>query len=90
LAESAVHFVPHYFDMERLLSNRRAVDSMDDWTNGRWIDSKSHIDRNENTYVFTFAPVSAGELNNLPGNGVNYRKTLWIRVHSKSRLKVPA
>lgn len=64
-------------------------DSMDDWTNGRWIDSKSHIDRNENIYVFTFAPVSTSELHNLPGNGVNYRKTLWIRVHSEDILPAP-
>ncbi len=64
-------------------------DSMDDWTNGRWIEAKSHINRNENTYVFTFAPVSASELKNLSGNGVDYRKTLWIRVHSEDILLAP-
>jgi hypothetical protein len=64
-------------------------DSMDDWTNGRWINAKTHIEIIENTYVFTFAPVSSSELENLQGDGVNYRKTLWIRIHSKDTFPAP-
>ncbi|MHC4867630.1 MAG: hypothetical protein ACYTEX_26465, partial [Planctomycetota bacterium] len=64
-------------------------DSMDDWTNGRWINVKSHIDITANTYLFGFAPISSSELKALAGNGVEYRKTLWIRVCSKGVLPAP-
>jgi hypothetical protein len=64
-------------------------DSMDDWTNGHWINAKCPMNRTENTFVFTFAPISSSELKNLTGDGVNYRKTLWIRVHSEDTLPMP-
>jgi hypothetical protein len=64
-------------------------DSMDDWTNGQWKEAKTYIERNKNTFAFTFAPISETELKNLSGNGVSYRKTLWIRIYSSRILPMP-
>ncbi len=64
-------------------------DSMDDWTNGRWIDAEAHIDKVGRGYAFTFAPISAAEIKNLRGDGVTYRKTLWIRLRSKDPFPAP-
>ena len=64
-------------------------DSMDDWTNGHWINAKCHAERINNTYIFSFAPVSTSEFKNLQGDGVNYRKTLWIQVRSEDPLPIP-
>jgi hypothetical protein len=69
-------------------------DAIDDWTNGRWIAAKSRVQRTGNTYEFTFAPTSAGEIPKFAGEGVTYRKTLAVRMvaddvlHAPSRLRV--
>jgi hypothetical protein len=64
-------------------------DAMDDWTNGRWIAAKSHVQRAGNVYEFTFAPTSSEEIPNLKGEGVTYRKTLAVRVSSDKGLPSP-
>jgi hypothetical protein len=65
-------------------------DAMDDWTNGRWIAAKTHIQRTGNGYEFTFAPTSADEIPKLRGEGVTYRKTLAVRIAADSVLPAPS
>jgi hypothetical protein len=65
-------------------------DAMDDWTNGRWIAAKSHVQRTGNTYEFTFAPTSADEIPKFSGEGVVYRKTLAVRVAANNVLPMPS
>ncbi len=65
-------------------------DAMDDWTNGRWIAAKTHVQRTGNTYEFTFTPTSSEEIPKLKGEGVTYRKTLAVRVAADSVLPVPS
>ena len=75
---------------DSVLSERSAGavgwDRMDDWTNGRWVDAGTHLTQKENRWIFTFAPVSAKEIPDLQGAGVEYRKTLWIRLRSYESL----
>jgi hypothetical protein len=65
-------------------------DAMDDWTNGRWIAAKSHVQRTGNAYEFTFAPTSADEIPKFRGEGVTYRKTLAVRIAADNVLPAPA
>ncbi len=65
-------------------------DAMDDWTNGRWIAAKTHVQRTGNAYEFTFAPTSADEIPKFTGEGVTYRKTLAVRIAADSVLPAPS
>jgi hypothetical protein len=65
-------------------------DAMDDWTNGRWVAARGHVQRIANTYEFTFAPTSADEIPKFRGEGVAYRKTLAIRVAADNVLPAPS
>lgn len=76
------------------VSNERSVgavgwEAMDDWTNGRWVDAETHLQVNGNFWTYTFAPITQKEIEGLEGNGVEYRKTLWIRLRSSKVLPHP-
>jgi hypothetical protein len=59
-------------------------DSMDDWTNGKWIDAKVQLCKKENLWTFGMAPMEAGEITD---SGVLYRKTLQVRLLAKTPLQ---
>jgi len=65
-------------------------DLMDDWTNGRWVDAETHLTVNGNVWTYTFAAIGQKEIEGLEGNGLEYRKTLWLRLRGLKGFSCPA
>jgi hypothetical protein len=59
---------------------------VDDWTNGRWIDAETNMQSDGSRLTLTFKPTNETEFPQLRGPGVNFRKTLKIRLHSERPL----
>jgi len=59
---------------------------MDDWTNGSWREADTQVKVDGQRLIFTFAPTGKKELEDLDQPGVEYRKTLKIRLVSPEPL----
>ncbi|MBN1509410.1 MAG: hypothetical protein JW955_21365 [Sedimentisphaerales bacterium] len=57
-------------------------DAMDDWTNGKWIIAKTSLHADGKRWTFTILPITSQEIKGVKGPGVNYRKTLWVRLNA--------
>ncbi len=61
-------------------------DAMDDWTNGKWITAKTSLQVEGKRWTFTILPITSGEIKDITGPGVSYRKTLWVRLNAEKPL----
>jgi len=59
---------------------------MDDWTNGKWKDADTRLEKKDSQLIFTFAPTGDKEFKDLGHPGVTYRKTLKIQLVSQENL----
>jgi len=57
-----------------------------DWTNGQWKDADTRTVKDGSRWTFTFAPTDEKEFPRLGGPGVEFRKTLKLRLHADSKL----
>ncbi len=65
-------------------------EAVDDWTNGGWQRAEGEFKVDGRVWTFTFAPTSDKEFKEFGGEGVTYRKTLKLRLHSDTPLPRPA
>lgn len=70
-------------------NKRRGWEEMDDWTNGQWVDAETHLQVNGNSWTYTFSPITQKEIKGVRGKGVEYRKTLWLRLRGLKDLSSP-
>ena len=71
---------------DRIVAERGAGgvgwDAMDDWTNGSWHRAEADVEADGSVVTFRPRPTGPREFEGFEGEGVAYRKTLWIRIAS--------
>jgi len=58
----------------------------DDWFNGRWQRAEVRLEREENRWCYTFAPLGVAEFPAITNFPATYRRTLKVRLASEGAL----